>query len=119
MYYIDRGPGSRVFMKKDQSFDGEVKSLSIDQLVKDMNLEKIDFIKMDIEGAEPYALKGAEATIRKFRPKLAIAIYHSLDDFTNIPKFINELDLGYKFYLAHFTIHAEETVLYAEIPVKK
>ncbi len=118
MYYVDKGPGSRVFMNEGQQYDGKVNSLSIDQLVMDRNIEKVDFIKMDIEGAEPYALKGAEATIRKYKPKLAIAIYHSLDDFINIPRFINDLGLGYKLHIAHFTIHAEETVLFAEIPVK-
>ncbi len=118
MYYIDQGPGSRVFMEQDQSHDGKVNSLSIDQLVKEMNIEKVDFIKMDIEGAEPYALKGAVATISEFKPKLAIAIYHSMDDFTNIPAFILGLGLGYKLHLAHCSIHAEETILFAEIPAK-
>jgi FkbM family methyltransferase len=115
MFYIDQGPGSRVFMKNENTFDGQVKSLSIDQLVKDQGIQRIDFIKMDIEGAEPHALKGALETIKKFKPKLAIAIYHGMDDFVNIPRFINELDLNYKLHLAHCSIHEEETILFAEI----
>lgn len=47
------------------------------------------------------------------RPKLAIAIYHSIEDFVNIPKWLMGLDLNYWFYLGHYTIHAEETVLFA------
>ena len=68
---------------------------------------------MDIEGAELNALKGAEETIRRFKPKLAITVYHSLNDFWEIPEWLESLGLGYKFYLRHFTIHAEETVLFA------
>jgi FkbM family methyltransferase len=118
MYYIDNGPGSRVFMEKEETYDGKVTSLSIDDLVFNNSIPKIDFIKMDIEGAEPYALKGAINTIKKFKPKLAIAIYHSMSDFVNIPKFIHELGLGYVFHFAHCSIHEEESILFAEIPVR-
>lgn len=118
MYYIDNGPGSRVFMKEETAYDGKVSSLSIDDLVAANSIPRIDFIKMDIEGAEPYALRGAVKTISKFRPKLAIAIYHSLSDFVNIPKFIHELGLGYEFHLAHCSIHEEETILFAQTSAK-
>jgi hypothetical protein len=70
---------------------------------------------MDIEGAEPVALKGAIKTIKKYRPKLAIAIYHSMNDFVGIPKWIDDLGLGYKLFLGHYTIHSEETVIFAKI----
>lgn len=73
---------------------------------------------MDIEGAEPFALQGAIETIKKHKPKLAIAIYHSMDDFTNIPKWILDLNLGYEIYLGHYTIHAEETICFAKPKVK-
>ena len=42
-----------------------------------------------------------------------MSVYHNLSDFWTIPRYIESLDLGYKFYLRHFTIHAEETVLFA------
>jgi FkbM family methyltransferase len=116
MYYVDNGPGSRVFTKEEAIYDGKVSSLSIDDLVHKNSIQRIDFIKMDIEGAEPYALKGAKETIKKFKPKLAIAIYHSLNDFVSIPMFINELGLGYEFHFAHCSIHEEESILFAEIP---
>ncbi|GGB08626.1 FkbM family methyltransferase [Puia dinghuensis] len=118
MYYTDNGPGSAVFMEEKQPFDGKASSLSIDDLVTEYSIPKIDLIKMDIEGAEPYALKGALNTIKKFKPKLAIAIYHSMEDFVNIPKFIHELGLGYELHLAHCSIHQEESILFAEIPAR-
>ena len=69
---------------------------------------------MDIEGSELAALQGAEQTLRKFKPKLAVSVYHALQDFWTIPQYLNQLGLGYRFYLRHFTIHAEETVLFAK-----
>ena len=68
---------------------------------------------MDIEGSELAALQGAEQTLRQFKPNLAISIYHKFADFFEIPSYLHGLGLGYRFYLDHYTIHAEETVLYA------
>ena len=69
---------------------------------------------MDIEGAESAALEGAIETIKKFRPVLAIAIYHSMEDFINIPRWILDLNLDYELFIGHYTIHAEETVCFAK-----
>ena len=74
---------------------------------------------MDIEGSEPEALKGVEKTIKKFRPKLAISLYHSLSDFSTIPQYLNSLNLDYLFYLDHRTIYQNETVLFAVPVIKK
>ena len=71
--------------------------------------------KRDIEGAELAALKGAEQSIRRFKPDMAITVYHTLTDFWEIPKYLNSLCLDYEFYLRHFTIYDEETVLFASI----
>jgi FkbM family methyltransferase len=114
IYYKDFGPGSKISFYEFDGQNGVTKTLSIDDFVKINSINKIDFIKMDIEGAELLALKGAINTIRKFKPKLAIAVYHSLDDIVSIPKWIDDLGLGYKLYLDHFTIHEEETVLFAK-----
>src|SRR5207245_758853 len=89
---------------------------SIDSMVDSGEIERVDFIKMDIEGSELAALKGAARSIARFKPKLAISIYHQPEDFVNIPTFINSLDLGYRMYIEHYTIHHEETVLYADVP---
>ena len=71
---------------------------------------------MDIEGSEQSAIKGGINTIMKYKPKLAISIYHSMDDFVNIAQYLKSLNLGYDFYLKHGTIHCEETVLLAKVP---
>jgi FkbM family methyltransferase len=113
VFYMANGPASRVSFSKFDGFTGQIKTISIDDFVHMRQLEKVDFIKMDIEGAETDALRGSIDTIIKYKPKLAIALYHSTSDFDVIPRFINELNLGYKFYLSHSTIYAEETMLFA------
>jgi hypothetical protein len=77
------------------------------------DVSRIDFVKMDIEGSELAALQGGERAIRKWRPKLAISLYHRPEDFYTIPQWVDSLRLGYRFYLDHYSIHHEETVLYA------
>jgi FkbM family methyltransferase len=112
MYYAENGPASRVSL---EPFAGgtEVRTYTIDDMVRDRKLNRIDFIKMDIEGAELNAICGAAETIRRDKPKLAIALYHSFADFIRLPKKIIELNPHYRLYLGHFTIHREETILYA------
>lgn len=114
--YSPNGPGTSLAMKpqnKTQQDSAQATTISIDDFVRERNLPRVDFVKMDIEGAELNALKGAEETIRSFRPKLAISIYHRDTDFVDIPEYLNRLDLGYEFYLDHFTIYGEETILFA------
>jgi FkbM family methyltransferase len=113
VYFKDYGPASIMKMESFPEQTGSVKTICIDDFVERYEVEKVDFIKMDIEGAEPLALNGAIKTIQKFRPKLAIAIYHGMDDFTNIPNWILDLDLDYEIFIGHYTIHAEETVCFA------
>lgn len=95
--------------------DGDEIALnSIDNVVTG---EKVTFIKMDIEGAELAALKGAEATIAAHYPILAISLYHKPADLITIPQFIHQVQPGYRFYLrAHHPRLACELVLYAIPP---
>ena len=86
----------------------KVKTIKIDSL----NLKKITYITMDIEGAEFQALKGAEKTIRKHKPDMAISIYHAPRHIVDIPLWINNLKLGYKFFLRNYTSQSIETILY-------
>ena len=71
------------------------------------------FIKMDIEGAELMALKGASETISKNKPKLALAIYHRTEDLITIPKYLKELRPDYKFYFRLHNKIGTDAVLYA------
>jgi FkbM family methyltransferase len=110
--YCPRGPSTWLESNKKQD-NPQVSTLSIDDFVKEKGIARVDYIKMDIEGSELRGLKGAEETIRTFRPRLAISIYHREDDFVTIPDYLDKLALRYEFFLDHFTIHSEETVLFA------
>lgn len=85
---------------------------SIDNFVNDRKT-KIDFIKMDIENSEMKALEGARKTLTEHRPQLAVSIYHSDEQFLNIPVYLNEILEDYEFRLGHYSRKTLETVLYA------
>lgn len=115
LFIIENGPSSRITEQPFENFTKKVKSISTDEYVKQNGISKINFIKMDIEGSEFNALIGAKQTIIKYKPKLAIAIYHNQDQIFEIPQFLNSLNLNYKFYLDHFTTHGEESILFAKV----
>lgn len=96
--------------KIDALGESEIKVLKIDSL---LSKEPVTFIKMDIEGSELSALKGAKETIQFHRPRLAISIYHHPLDLLQIPMLIKEMDLSYKLYLRHYSNSFTETILYA------
>ena len=75
--------------------------------------EPVTFIKMDIEGAEPDALMGAEQTILKYKPKLAICIYHQPAHLYEIPMWIKSRVPEYNIYIRHHSNALNETVCYA------
>ncbi len=76
--------------------------------------DKVTFIKMDIEGAELNALKGAKQTIMKNKPRLAICIYHKQEDIYKIPEYLLSLVPEYRFWIRHYCSNQWETVLYAK-----
>lgn len=75
--------------------------------------EEATFIKMDIEGSESEALKGAKDTITTYKPRLAISIYHKPEDILELPEIILSYRPDYQFYMRHYSLGAPDTVLYA------
>ena len=70
--------------------------LPIDALVAELNLARVDFIKMDIEGAEVRALRGARQTLARHHPRLSIAVYHEWEHPVEVPKTAREAWSGYQ-----------------------
>jgi len=69
-----------VWHKVDESQSQQsVNAVSIDDLIHRLSLARVDWIKMDIEGAEVEALKGAEGTLSKFHPQLFIEVHETLN----------------------------------------
>lgn len=96
--------------KADQSGEEVTPIHTLDSLIKDA---PVTYLKMDVEGMECAALRGAKTLIQTFHPKLAICIYHSNADMIQVPKLILELDPTYKLYIRHYSNALVETVCYA------
>lgn len=90
--------------------DFSVEVDSIDNIVKG---DKVTYIKMDIEGAELEALRGAQKTIRACKPKIAVCAYHKPEDLITLPQYIQSIINEYKFYLRHHQFISWDMVLYA------
>jgi FkbM family methyltransferase len=73
----------------------------LDDMVDDLQLDRVDFIKMDIEGAERQALEGARRTIQRFHPRMAICTYHMVDDPVVVPEVALNIQPDYR-------VHAKE-----------
>ena len=113
--YLDGIPGSTALQKAVYSEDTvlcfsnkagrqsavsskgeETEAITVDTLCKN---KKVTYLKMDVEGAEEHALKGAYVTFKSQKPKLNIALYHRSEDIFKIPLMISEINPEYKFHL--------------------
>ena len=108
--FVAAGPSSSMVAGGRTGERVEIETVAVDDLV---GAERVGFLKLDVEGAELAALRGAEATLRRDRPKLAVAAYHDDGDLVELPAWIDGLGLGYELYLDHFTPGREETILFA------
>ena len=104
------GSAGNGIIKENSNTGNTVPVISIDEALSGC---QATLIKMDIEGSEQEALIGAERTIRKYRPKLAICVYHKPLDIIHIPLYIHQMIPEYKLYLRHYSDNHTETVLYA------
>lgn len=105
MHFLESGTlGSKISDEGDVS----IKVVGIDD---HEILKNVSAIKLDIEGSELAALKGAYNLIKANKPKLAICIYHKNEDIIEIYDYLKQF--GYRFYLRQHAYSCEETVLYA------
>ncbi len=113
----DNGDGSSFIdecsgINQIDNFYYKVNTTTIDRFVLKNKIKKIDFIKMDIEGAELMALKGAIETLIDHRPQLAISIYHSFEDLFEIPFFLEDILKRYSYRLGKYEPGIWDSVLY-------
>ena len=76
-----------------------IEATTVDCIVKQLGLPRVDFIKMDVEGAEINALQGANETIRKFRPLIGMGTEHTKDIAANnesVIRAVREIDPTYR-----------------------
>lgn len=109
---------SRISMEEIQNCrhiieDYKTEICRIDDVIKN---GKVTFIKMDVEGFELDALKGAENIIKRNKPKLAISIYHNNADLYEIPLYIKSIVPEYKLFIRHHSYNTIwETICYAYV----
>lgn len=87
-----------------------VAMVSLDQMLPNTH---VDFLKLDVEGAELQALKGAERLIRRSRPVLAMSLYHKAEDLWELPALLFQLCPGYRFFIRQHYYNTFDSVLYA------
>ncbi len=88
------GDGSRTLIE-------DVPVMPLDDFIAEEGVERVDWIKMDIEGAEQRALQGASATLAKFQPRLAICTYHRFEDAEMIPPIVLSANPDYLISAKH------------------
>lgn len=87
-------------------------AITIDDWVKNNDIQKLDFIKMDIEGAEIEALEGCIETINKLKPNFAIASYHIVNNektYLKVEQFFKSINYSYK----TITFKGDEIITFA------
>ena len=104
--FASAGPNSRI----DEGSASKADFLALDDL--EQNISPPTFMKMDIEGGEKTALQGSSNTIAKNSPKLAISVYHEINDFWEIPTMILSFNPNYKIRFRHYTESIYETVAF-------
>ena len=82
----------------------------MDTYVERKNLPRVDYIKLDVEGAELETLQGAAKTIVRWKPKMAICVYHKPEDLWTLPKYIKSLRADYEFQFRHHTCNRAKEV---------
>jgi len=111
--------GTTLVGKQGDVGEDDVEVVTLDDFVAERGLGSLDYVKLDIEGAEMSCLRGAGRAIERFRPQLAVCLYHSPDDYHRIPAHLASTLVGYNFYLGMYDpVLFSETVLYA-IPAEK
>jgi FkbM family methyltransferase len=83
----------------------DVEMLTVDSFCERNRIAQVDYLKADVEGAEPGLLRGAGEVLRTCRPKLSIAAYHNPDDADRIISYLTDLDLGYRFRVKGIVVY--------------
>ena len=91
--FVDKAPGAKLL--------GTMPVETLDEIVEELKLERVDFIKMDIEGSERHALRGARKTLERFKPRMAIADYHLPDDPIRLREIATSIVPTYRVFGTH------------------
>lgn len=105
--YLSVGAAS----SKNPNGNLKAKFIDLDTYVTRKNLPRVDYIKLDIEGAELEMLHGAAKTISRCKPKIAVSAYHKLEDLWTLATYIKSLRSDYEFEFRHYRIDCKDYML--------
>ncbi len=105
--YSSWGAGSR----KNSGGNLTAKFINLDTYATRKNLPRVDYIKLDIEGAELDMLHGAAKTITRYKPKMAVSAYHKPEDLWTLATYIKSLRADYEFEFRHYRIDCTDYIL--------
>ena len=105
--YYSWGAGSR----KNSGGNLTGRFINLDTYVARKNLPRVDYIKLDIEGAELDMLHGAAKTITRCKPKMAVSAYHKPEDLWTLATYIKSLRSDYEFEFRHYRIDCADYTL--------
>lgn len=108
-YDANHGLGSKIGAECSCGDGGVCTIVTLDHLLK----EQYHFLKADIESQEYNMLVGAQVGIKKWKPMIAVCIYHNAADFFQIPLLLKSYVEEYKFAVRHHSADLDDTVLYA------
>jgi|GEM_PF-6132674 len=120
-FFLDANGSSRIIKKEDSSYLHkkedyiEICTTTLDKYCDSNDINHINFLKIDIEGMDLAAIKGAKRIIQHSKPNIAVAIYHKPSDFIEIPKLLKYFVPDYKFYLSNKRLDFNETILFATV----
>lgn len=98
------------FKSKEKDMKTKVKAVKLDKFLN----YNIQFLKIDVEGAEIQLLEGAKKVLKKFKPNLAISVYHKHNDILEIYRHIESLRVfkKHKLHFKHYGKYYTDTILY-------
>lgn len=114
-YYVDSGQalGSRPNPDFDSDKFRSFPCLTPATFVATEGLNRLDLVKIDIEGAEESVLPHFLEIFQSFRPQIALSIYHKPDHMWKLPGYLMGRLKDYSFYFSHYSYLRYESILYA------
>ena len=93
-------------------FSGKLRKVASGNLIGELKLEHVDFIKMDIEGAEPKALLGAQHTLTQFKPRLEVEVSGNAKEIQDIAR---RAWPGFRSECLSCTLDADHMIIYPNL----
>jgi FkbM family methyltransferase len=110
--FVAGGRMTRVGVGGDGGRAAAVSTVTLDELVDRIGIERVDFVKMDVEGAELEVIGGADRMLRRSQPKLGLAAYHRDDDLVTIPEALVGAGIDHQLFVRSTGAVEDETVLF-------